>query len=57
MKRKTSPPPRLQMGCQWNTEAEARAIREFRARLALDGLTFKGWLSARIADYMRRAPK
>jgi len=57
MKRKTTPQPRLQLGSQWNTESEARAIREFRARLALDGLSFKGWLSARIADYMRRAAK
>ena len=57
MKTNPNPRPRLQLGCQWSTDAEARAIREFKARLALDGLTFKGWLGARIAEYIRRAAK
>jgi hypothetical protein len=57
MKTKPNARPRLQLGSQWSTDAEARAIREFKARLALDGLTFKGWLGARIAEYMRRAAK
>jgi hypothetical protein len=43
---------RIQLVGAWTTEAEARAIREFKARLALDGVTYKDWLSARIAEYV-----
>ena len=43
---------RIQLVGAWTTEAEARSIREFKARLVLDGVTYKDWLTARIAEYV-----
>jgi hypothetical protein len=52
--KKTATPTarRIQLVGAWTTEADARAIREFKARLALDGVTYKDWLAARIAEYV-----
>jgi hypothetical protein len=50
--RPTTNTRRIQLVGAWTTEAEARAIREFKARLVLDGITYKDWLSTRIAEYV-----
>ena len=50
-------PARTQLLAAWDTAADAQLIREFKARLRLDGLTYKDWLTARITDYLTTAKK
>ncbi|NDD11822.1 MAG: hypothetical protein EB072_04055 [Betaproteobacteria bacterium] len=50
-------PVRTQLLAAWDSAAEAQLIREFKARLRLDGLTYKDWLTGHITDYLTTAKK